>query len=56
VIAGIKSKKNSVVLQHDIKEYSVDAVEKIIIWGLENGYVFLPLDEYAPGCHHKIFN
>jgi len=43
-------------LQHDIKGYSVDAVEEIIIWGLENGYTFLPLDETSPGCHHGVLN
>lgn len=46
----------SVVLQHDIKRYSVDAVEKIIIWGLEQGYTFLPLDENSPVCHHSVRN
>lgn len=56
VKAGVESRENSVVLQHDIKEYSVDAVERIIVWGLENGYTFRPLDENAPTCHHKISN
>ncbi len=56
VKAGVMSRENSVVLQHDIKEFSVDAVEMIIVWGLENGYTFMPLDPSAPGCHHKIFN
>jgi peptidoglycan/xylan/chitin deacetylase (PgdA/CDA1 family) len=46
----------SVVLQHDIKEFSVNAVEDIILWGLENGYVFRPLTEDSPGAHHGINN
>lgn len=46
----------SVVLQHDIKEFSVEAVEKIILWGLENGYIFRALDESSPGAHHGINN
>lgn len=53
---GCKQYEESVVLQHDIKKYSVDAVEDIVKWGLENGYTFLPLDETSPGCHHKISN
>ena len=56
VIKGIGNKQNSVVLQHDMKSYSVDAVEKIIVWGLKNGYTFLPLDANSPTCHHGINN
>ena len=53
---GCEERDNSIVLQHDIKEYSVDAVERIVVWGLENGYTFRPLDENSPKCHHKIAN
>lgn len=56
VINGCQNRKVSVVLQHDIKGYSVDAVEQIIIWGLENGYTFQALDETCPGVHHGINN
>lgn len=56
VISGIQEHNVSVVLQHDIKKYSVEAVERIIIWGLENGYTFLPLDASSPVCHHSVNN
>ena len=56
VISGIKSHNVSVVLQHDIKEFSVEAVEKIIQWGLDNGYTFLPLNYNSPPAHHHINN
>ena len=56
VINGIKSHNVSVVLQHDIKEFSVAAVEKIIQWGLDNGYTFLPLNYNSPPAHHHINN
>ena len=56
VISGIQSHNVSVVLQHDIKEFSVDAVEKIIQWGLNNGYTFLPLNYDSPPAHHHINN
>lgn len=56
VIEGIKERKISVVLQHDVREHSVKAVEDIIIWGLENGYTFLPLDKYSCEVHHKVCN
>ena len=56
VINGIGNKQIAVVLQHDIKGYSVEAVEDIIVWGLENGYTFLPLNENSPVCEHNIYN
>ena len=56
VIKGIKKRPVSVVLQHDIRQFSVDAVEQIIIWALDNGYTFLPLDETSPICQHTIAN
>ncbi len=56
VTGGVQGHKKSVVLQHDIFDYSVDAVEDIIIWGLSNGYRFAPLTADAPGCHHPINN
>lgn len=56
VLYGIKKHDISVVLQHDLHDYSVAAVEDIIIWGLENGYVFLPLTMDSPVVHHTIAN
>ena len=53
---GIGNKKNSIVLQHDTKKFSVEAVEEIIKWGLENGYTFSALDINSPTSHHKINN
>lgn len=48
VINGIQKHSVSNVLQHDIKPYSVEAVEEIILWGLENGYTFLPMTTSSP--------
>ena len=56
VINGIKGRNISVVLQHDTKGCSVDAVEDIIIWGLENGYTFLPLGSTSPTAAHGLNN
>ena len=56
IITGVQGKRFSVVLQHDIHAYSVDAVEGVIRWGLENGYTFLPLTEDSPTCHHNVRN
>ena len=56
VINGIAGNTYSIVLQHDIHSFSVDAVERIIQWGLANGYTFLPLDASSPNCRHIIVN
>ncbi len=56
VIGGIIREGTSVVLQHDIHGYSVEAVEEIIQWGLENGYTFRPLTDTSPGFHHEVRN
>ena len=46
----------SVVLQHDVKDFSVDAVEKIINYANQNGYTFMTLDETSYGAHHGVNN
>lgn len=56
VIQAVSQTRVAVVLQHDVHSYSVDAVEEIIIWGLNNGYSFAPLTENSPGMHHSVYN
>jgi len=56
VINGVRNKRASVVLQHDIHGYSVDAVERIIQWGLANGYTFEALTPSSPTAHHPVNN
>ncbi len=56
VINGVSGCRNAVVLQHDTHWFSVDAVEKIIIWGLMNGYTFQPITADSPGAHHGVYN
>ena len=55
-VYAISQKKQAVVLQHDTKLFSIQAVEAIIKWGKQNGYVFLPLTEDTPAVHHTIYN
>lgn len=56
VIDGISGRNTSIVLLHDIKGFSVDAVESILAWGIENGYTFLPLTSTSPTAHHGVNN
>lgn len=56
VIGGVQNQRVSIVLQHDIHDFSVEAVEDIIVWGLDNGYRFLPLKDTSPTMHHTVLN
>lgn len=56
VTTGVSNKTESVVLMHDIKTYTVDAIGPIIVWALDNGYTFRPLSPDSPTCHHPVFN
>lgn len=56
VTDGVSKERLCVVLQHDIHPYSVEAVEDILIWGLNNGYTFQPLNPNSPGMHHGVSN
>lgn len=53
---GCAQHKVSVVLQHDIKDFSVSAVESVIQWGLNNGYTFKALQLDSPSAHHGVNN
>ncbi|MBQ5405289.1 MAG: polysaccharide deacetylase [Oscillospiraceae bacterium] len=56
IINGCSGRTACVVLQHDVKDYSVAAVRSVIEWGLENGYVFRALDMTSPTAHHPVAN
>jgi len=56
VISGIGDKKVAMVLQHDIKGYSVNAVENIIQYGISHGYQFRAITMDTPNVHHHVNN
>lgn len=56
VIRTLNQGKTNVVLQHDIHDYSVNAVEKIIQYGLKKGYKFAPITENTPQIKHHVNN
>ncbi len=53
---GILRQNVAVVLQHDVKDFSVAGVEEIIRWGKSNGFVFLPLTGQSTAPHHGVSN
>lgn len=56
VIEGISKRNSSVVLMHDIKRGTIDVIEDIIKYGLDNGYTFKTLTVSSPTVHHNINN
>ena len=56
ITRGVKNHSRSVVLCHDIKPYTVNAMDKVIKWGLKNGYTFLPLNTESYTAHQSIAN
>ena len=56
VVTACATRKTSVVLMHDIKSYTIDAVDDIIRWGKANGYTFKVLTASSPTFHHRVNN
>lgn len=56
IVKGCAKHTHSVVLCHDIHEYTVNAMDKTIAKLLKQGYVLLPLDESTPTCHQQVNN
>ena len=55
VISGLSKKKGNVILMHDIKKHTSQAIEKIVKYGLDNGYTFKVLTPDVV-CHQRINN
>lgn len=56
IISGVKNQKKSVVLCHDVKSYTVNAMPKTIRWCLDHGYTFEVLTPGGFTVHHDVNN
>ena len=56
VIKGLSKNRSNVVLMHDTKSYTADAVEDIVKYGLANGYQFAAITLNTREVHHSIAN
>lgn len=56
IIKNLHGRKYYIILQHDIKPNSIEAVKQVIEYGLKNGYEFRALDINSPTAHHEIAN
>ena len=56
VVNGVKYCKSCVVLMHDIKSTTANALDNILKTLTERGYKFAPLTSSSPTAHHSIAN
>ena len=56
VIRSLSKDRYNVVLMHDTHDYTAYAVEKIIEYGIANGYTFAPITMNTRESHHGIAN
>ncbi len=56
VIANLSKDRINVILMHDIKPYTRDALDKIIKYGKENGYIFDKITMDTEMTHQKVNN
>ena len=56
VVNSITADGSNIVLLHDSKAHTVDAIERIIQYGLENGYTFSAITSSTPEVHHGLNN
>lgn len=56
VINSLGTRSTYVVLQHDVKKYSVEAVETIIQYGLSHGFKFDRITNNTPLIQHGVNN
>ena len=52
----LKPGQANIILMHDIKQHSVNAVEEIIRYGLSKGYVFATINENTPTHYFEPIN
>lgn len=56
IVRGVKEQKKSVVLCHDVKPYTVRAMDRTIQWCLDHGYTFKTLSPGGYTVHHSVNN
>jgi len=56
VTKGLKKNRNNIVLMHDVKSYTADALRDIIRYGKNNGYTFKQITMSTPMVWEKVAN
>ena len=55
-IRSLSKSRPNMVLMHDTKSYTANAIESIIVYGLNNGYRFEAINENTTMITHKVNN
>ena len=56
IIKGVQNQKKSIVLCHDVKSYTVNAMPKTLQWCIDHGYTFEVLTPGGFTVHHDVNN
>ena len=56
IVSRLQPGGTYVVLQHDIKPFSVEAVERVLEYGQANGFIFEKLSATSFSAHHGVNN
>lgn len=56
VTSQLSNDKRNIVLMHDIHEFTINSIERIIVWAKENNYEFCRIEENMDPVHHRIAN
>ncbi len=56
VTKRLRKNRNNIVLMHDVKPYTADALRDIIRYAKNNGYTFKKIDMSTPMVHEKVAN
>lgn len=56
VVNNLSRTRTNMILMHDIKTYTRDAIRNIIRYGKENGYTFASIDEATPMVTQRVNN
>ena len=51
-VSWLMSRATAGVMTSVVGAWTVGAMDDILRWGTNNGYVFLPLNANSPGAHH----
>ena len=49
----LRPNRNNIVLMHDIKQYTANALEEMIVYAKERDYIFKPIDDTTEPIHSK---
>jgi peptidoglycan/xylan/chitin deacetylase (PgdA/CDA1 family) len=56
VVSNLSKNCSNIVLMHDIKKHTSEAIEDIVKYGLDNGYTFKAITENTEEVHQKVNN